>query len=124
LSALSFWQQAEDIVVRMPEDLRADDDHQEAARAGGGDRLVSLGMLVEFETLKTVEPIQHDDGLRRAALMVNLKTRDIEGYVRELSRRIKEQVSCGELHRQYAGSSRICSKPVPGCHRSCRPRSR
>ena len=46
--------------------------------------------------LKTVEPIQHDDGLRRAALMVNLNTRDIEGFVREAERRIKEQVKLPE----------------------------
>jgi len=58
--------------------------------------LVRLGKPVEFETLKTVEPIQHDDGLRRAALMVNLGTRDIEGFVREAERRIQEQVKLPE----------------------------
>ena len=28
-----------------------------------------------------VEPIQHDEGKRRAALMVSLSTSDLEGYV-------------------------------------------
>ena len=54
--------------------------------------LLPLGKVMEFQTLKTVEPIFRDAGQRRAALMVNLKTHDIEGYVRDAERRIKEQV--------------------------------
>lgn len=81
------------IVVRMPEELRADDEEIKKLPVRVGDSgLVQLGKLVDFETLKTVEPIQHDEGLRRAALMVNLKTRNIEGFVHEAERRIKEQV--------------------------------
>ncbi len=86
-----------DIVVRMPEELRADDEQiKKLPVRVGGTGLVPLGKLVEFETLKTVEPIQHDDGLRRAALMVNLKTRNIEAFVLEAERRIKEQVKLPE----------------------------
>ena len=86
-----------DIVVRMPEALRADDEAMKKLPVRVGETgLVPLGKLVEFETLKTVEPIQHDDGLRRAALMVNLKTRNIEGFVREAERRIKERVRLPE----------------------------
>jgi cobalt-zinc-cadmium resistance protein CzcA len=86
-----------DIVVRMPEELRADDEQIKKLPVRVGETgLVPLGKLVEFETLKTVEPIQHDDGLRRAALMVNLKTRDIEGYVRDAEQRIKAQVKLPE----------------------------
>ena len=48
--------------------------------------------MVDFTTLKTVEPIQRESGQRRAALMVNLKTRDIEGYVRAAEKGIREQV--------------------------------
>ena len=47
--------------------------------------------VVEFATLKTVEPIQRDEGQRRAALMVNLKTRDIEGYVRAAEQTIQRK---------------------------------
>ncbi|MBI5800397.1 MAG: efflux RND transporter permease subunit, partial [Verrucomicrobia bacterium] len=54
--------------------------------------LLPLGTVAEFTTLRTVEPINRDDGQRRAALMVNLKTRDIEGYVRAAEQTIKEQV--------------------------------
>ena len=82
-----------DIVVRMPEQLRADDEQiKKLPVRVGVAGLVPLGNFVEFATLKTVEPILRDDGHRRAALMVNLKTRDIEGYVREAERRIHEQV--------------------------------
>ncbi len=54
--------------------------------------MLPLGQVVDFQTVKTVEPILRDEGNRRAALMVNLKTRDIEGFVREADRRIREQV--------------------------------
>jgi cobalt-zinc-cadmium resistance protein CzcA len=86
-----------DIVVRMREELRADDEEIKKLPVRVGDTgLVPLGKLVGFETLKTVEPIQHDDGLRRAALMVNLNTRNIEGFVLEAERRIQEQVRLPE----------------------------
>ena len=86
-----------DIVVRMPEELRADDEQIKKLPVRVGETgLVPLGKLVEFETLKTVEPILRDDGHRRAALMVNLKTRDIEGFVHAAEQRIKEQVKLPE----------------------------
>ncbi len=82
-----------DIVVRMPEQLRADDEQiKKLPVRVGAFGIVPLGRLVSFQTLKTVEPILRDDGHRRAALMVNLDTSDIEGYVREAERRIHEQV--------------------------------
>jgi len=82
-----------EIVVRMAEELRADDEQiKKLPVRVGVDGLAPLGKLVEFETVKTVEPILRDDGHRRAALMVNLSTRDIEGYVRAAERQIREQV--------------------------------
>ncbi len=82
-----------DIVVRMPEQLRADVEQIKKLPVRVGDMgLLPLGKVVEFQTLKTVEPIFRDAGQRRAALMVNLNTRNIEGYVREANRRIREQV--------------------------------
>ena len=81
------------IVVRMPEQLRADDEEiKKLPVRVGAAGLVPLGKLVTFETLKTVEPILRDDGHRRAALMVNLETSDIEGYVREAERQIRKEV--------------------------------
>jgi len=94
-----------DIVVRMPEELRAEDEQIKKLPVRVGQTgLVPLGKLVEFQTLKSVEPIQHDDGRRRAALLVNLKTSDIEGFVREAERRIKEQVQLPENYLvQFGG---------------------
>ncbi len=86
-----------DIVVRMPEQLRADDEQiKKLPVRVGGAGLIPLGKVVQFATLKTVEPILRDQGQRRAALMVNLKGRDIEGFVHEAERRIKEQVKFPE----------------------------
>src|SRR6266566_2649048 len=85
------------IVVRMPEELRIDDAQIKKVPLRVGEAgLLPLGDVVEFQTLKTVEPILRDEGNRRAALMVNLKTRNIEGFVREAERRIKEQVKMPE----------------------------
>jgi len=86
-----------DIVVRMPEELRIDDEQIKKVPLRVGEAgLLPLGQVVEFQTLKTVEPIRRDEGQRRSALMINLKTRDVEGYVREAERRIKEQVKLPE----------------------------
>ncbi|PYK61645.1 MAG: CusA/CzcA family heavy metal efflux RND transporter [Verrucomicrobia bacterium] len=86
-----------DIVVRMPEQLRGDDEQMKKLPLRVGEHgLLPLGKAVEFQTVKTVEPILRDEGQRRAALMVNLKTRNIEGYVREAERRIKEQLKLPE----------------------------
>jgi len=86
-----------DIVVRMPEKLRIDDaEIKKVPLRVGQAGLLPLGDVAEFQTLKTVEPIRRDDGHRRAALMVNLKTRDVEGFVQEAEGRIKEQVKMPE----------------------------
>ncbi len=77
----------------MPEELRADDEEMKKVPLRVGEAgMLPLGQVVDFQTVKTVEPILRDEGNRRAALMVNLKTRDIEGFVREADRRIREQV--------------------------------
>jgi cobalt-zinc-cadmium resistance protein CzcA len=82
-----------DIVVRMPENLRADDAAIKLLPLRVGEHgLLPLGDTVEFSTLQTVEPILRDDGHRRAALMVNLKTRDVEGFVRAVERQIAAEV--------------------------------
>ncbi len=81
------------IVVRMPEDLRADDQQISKLPLRVGEAgLIQLGKVVDFKTLKTVEPILRDDGQRRAALMVNLGGRDVESFVREAEHRIRERV--------------------------------
>src|SRR5207244_13299678 len=87
----------QDIGVRRHEKLRADVEQIKKLAVRVGDTgLLPLGKIVEFQTLKTVEPIFRDAGQRRAALMVNLNTRDIEGYVREAERRIRAEVKLPE----------------------------
>lgn len=82
-----------DIVVRLPDELRADDAEIKKLPLRVGEHgLLPLGSAVEFSTIKTVEPIRRDAGQRRAALMVNLSTRDIEGFVHEVDRRIAASV--------------------------------
>ena len=86
-----------DIVVRMPEELRTDDaEIGKLPLRVGESGLIPLSQVVAFTNLETVEPIQRDGGQRRAALMVNLKTRDIEGYVRAAEQTIREQVKLPE----------------------------
>ena len=86
-----------DIVVRMPEELRADDAEIKKLPLRVGEYgLLPLGDAVDFSTLKTVEPIQRDGGQRRAALMVNLAVRDIEGYVRAAEKIIAAEVKLPE----------------------------
>ena len=86
-----------DIVVRMPEELRADDAQIKALPLRVGDHgLIRLGQVVDFKTIKVVEPINRDDGHRRAAIMVNLKGRDVESYVREAEEKIHKEVPMPE----------------------------
>ena len=108
------------------EELRADDEQIKKLPVRVGETgLVPLGQLVEFKTLKAVEPIRRDDGQRRAALMVNLSVRDVESFVREAERRIKEQVKLPEDYIvEFGGSSRTCRKPARGSRSSCPRRSR
>ena len=86
-----------DIVVRMPEALRADDAAIKKLPLRVGEYgLLPLGDTVDFSTLQTVEPIQRDGGQRRAALMVNLSTRDIEGYVHRVEKIIAAELKLPE----------------------------
>jgi cobalt-zinc-cadmium resistance protein CzcA len=86
-----------EIVVRMPEELRANDERiRQLPLRVGEHGLIKLGQVVDFKTVKVVEPILRDDGHRRAALMVNLGGRDVEGFVRDAEQRIKQQVKMPE----------------------------
>jgi cobalt-zinc-cadmium resistance protein CzcA len=44
-------------------------------------------------TLESVQPIRHESGRRRVALMVNLNTSDIEGWVRNAQAILGEKIS-------------------------------
>jgi heavy metal efflux system protein len=87
------------IVIRMPEELRADDEEiKKLPLRVGESGLLQLGDVADFKTVKAVEPILRDDGQRRAALMVNLGGRDVESFVRDAEARIRTRVDLPESY--------------------------
>ena len=86
-----------DIVVRMPEEIRADNEKIRQLPLRVGDHgLVKMGEVVDLKTVEVVEPIFRDEGHRRAAILVNLNTSDVEGFVRNAEQRIKQEVKMPE----------------------------
>ena len=82
-----------DVVVRMNESNRADFAAIEALPLRvGSDGMIPLGRVARLSVTKTVEPILRDDAHRRAALMVSLGDRDVEGFVKEAQQRVKQSV--------------------------------
>jgi heavy metal efflux system protein len=86
-----------EIVVRLAE---KDRENLEAIRAlpvrVGDAGMLSLGELADIERVKTVSPILRDSAQRRAALMVNLRGRDVESWVREANAKVREHVRLPE----------------------------
>ena len=86
-----------DIVVRLAE---ADRENLEAIRSlpvrVGDSGLLPLGDLADIQRVKTVSPILRDSAQRRAALMVNLRNRDVESWVREADAKVREHVKLPE----------------------------
>lgn len=82
-----------EIVVRMSEEQRADLKTIQSLPVRVGETgLIPLGQLVDVQTVQTVEPIAHDNGQRRVALLVSVQGRDMEGFVHECVDRIREKV--------------------------------
>jgi cobalt-zinc-cadmium resistance protein CzcA len=82
-----------DIVVRMPEGLREATEHLDRlplrTRDGG---LIPLGRVAHIAVVEQVGTIHREAGQRRAAILVNLRGRDVQGWVNEAQRRIAAQV--------------------------------
>ncbi|MHB1081643.1 MAG: efflux RND transporter permease subunit [Prosthecobacter sp.] len=86
-----------DIVVRLPEAERSKEDMIKGLPLRVGDfGMLTLGEAVDIRTEKTVEPIRHNRTQRRAALLVSVTGRDMEGFVNEASKRIKQEVKLPE----------------------------
>ncbi|MEI6375657.1 MAG: CusA/CzcA family heavy metal efflux RND transporter [bacterium] len=82
------------IMVRMPEKLRS--RIQEIRRiplrtSDGG--LVTLADVADINTQEKVNSISREMGQRRLAIMVNLRGRDVESFVREAQKKIHDQVN-------------------------------
>ncbi|TMP89314.1 MAG: efflux RND transporter permease subunit, partial [Verrucomicrobia bacterium] len=86
-----------DIVVRLNE---ADRENLDVIRTlpvrVGEAGMLPLGTVADIERVKTVVPILRDSAQRRAALMVNLRGRDVESWVREADAKVHEQVQLPE----------------------------
>ncbi|WP_375382576.1 efflux RND transporter permease subunit [uncultured Sphingomonas sp.] len=105
------------VVIRMPESLRADPAAILALPLRVGQYgMVPLSRVAHLKTTRTVEPILHDDTHRRAALMVNLKTSDLEGYVDKARAAVAQQVKLppgyrvefgGQFHQLEAAKKRL-----------------
>ncbi|GAT31799.1 cobalt-zinc-cadmium resistance protein CzcA [Terrimicrobium sacchariphilum] len=81
------------IVVRMPENLRAKIEEMKKLplrTSEGG--LVTLGQVADFSVEEKVNTIAREMGQRRAAIMVNLRGRDVESFVLEAQKKVAEMV--------------------------------
>ncbi len=93
-----------DLVVRLPEKLREDLDAVKSLAVRVDEHsTLPLGRLADFETVSAVEPIAREDGHRRAALLVNLRGRDVEGWVREAQAKVAAEVKLPEGYRVEFG---------------------
>jgi heavy metal efflux system protein len=86
-----------EIVVRLSENDRRNLDVIRALPVRVGDSgMLPLGQLADVERVKTVSPILRDSAQRRAALMVNLRGRDVDSWVREADAKVRERVQLPE----------------------------
>ncbi len=82
------------VVVRLPEAARADPAVLRALPVRVGEHgMLTLGELAELREVKAVSPILRDAGRRRSALLVNLDTSDVEGWVRTAQAQVHEVVT-------------------------------
>jgi cobalt-zinc-cadmium resistance protein CzcA len=82
-----------DIVVRLREELREKIDELKRLplRIDDGG-LLTLGQVADFKVSEQVAAISREFSQRRAAIMVNLRGRDVESFVREAQRKVAEQL--------------------------------
>ena len=82
-----------DIVVRLNEELREkiDDLKRLPVRVDDGG-LLTLGQVADFKVVEQVAAIAREYSQRRAAIMVNLRGRDVESFVLEAQKKVAEQI--------------------------------
>ena len=81
------------IVVRLAEEARRSVDTMKRlpVRTDEGG-LLTLGHVAKFEMTEAVGAVTRESGQRRGAILVNLRGRDVEGFVKEALARIKAEV--------------------------------
>lgn len=82
-----------DIVVRLSENLRENIDELKRLpiRVDDGG-LLTLGQVADFRVTEQVATIAREFSQRRAAIMINLRGRDVESFVLEAQEKIKNQI--------------------------------
>ncbi len=82
------------IVVRLAENARRSLDTMKRlpVRADEGG-LLTLGQVARFEMIEQVGAVTRESGQRRTAILVNLRGRDVAGFVKEAMHRIKADVT-------------------------------
>jgi cobalt-zinc-cadmium resistance protein CzcA len=82
------------IVVRLEEDGRREVDVMKRVpvRTDGGGML-TLGQVATFTMTDQVGAITREAGQRRAAILINLRGRDVEGYVNDARARINTEIN-------------------------------
>jgi len=82
-----------DIVVRLNDGMRErlEELKRLPVRLDGGG-LLPLGQVADFNVVEQVAAIAREYSQRRAAIMVNLRGRDVESFVLEAQRKIAEQI--------------------------------
>ena len=78
-----------DIVVRLPESRRVDVEGLKLlpVRAEGGGML-TLGQVADIKLKEQVATVSREFGRRRAAIMINLRGRDVESYALEANAKL------------------------------------
>ena len=78
------------IVVRLPENLRAAFDELKhlPLRSSHEEGVITLGQVADFVVADKVNAISREFGQRRAAIMVNLRGRDVESFVNEAKAKV------------------------------------
>lgn len=78
------------IVVRLPEKLRValDELKHLPLRSSHEEGVITLGQVADFVVTEKVNTISREFGQRRAAIMVNLRGRDVESYVLEAKAKV------------------------------------
>ena len=82
-----------DIVVRLPEDLRADPDAYDslpvALQAGG---FVPMGELASMQLVNGYNQVNRENGKRRVVVTANVRGRDLGSFVNDVRRAVERQV--------------------------------
>ncbi|MBI5424063.1 MAG: efflux RND transporter permease subunit [Opitutae bacterium] len=82
------------IVVRLPEHLRAAFDELKhlPLRSLHAEGVITLGQVADFVITEKVNSISRESGQRRAAIMVNLRGRDVESFVNEAKAKVAAEI--------------------------------